>query len=32
MTTGETLRELAATLKRFGAARITNFVFARSYN
>jgi len=32
MTTVETLGELAATLKRFGAARITNFVFARSYN
>jgi len=30
MTTGETLGELAATLKRFGAARVTNFVFARS--
>lgn len=30
MTTGETLDELAATLKRFGAARVTNFVFARS--
>ena len=30
MTTGETLGELAATLKRFGAARVTNFVFART--
>lgn len=30
MTTGETLHEAAATLKRFGAARITNFVFARA--
>ena len=30
MTTGETLGELAATLKRFGAARVTNFVFARA--
>lgn len=30
MTTGETLNELAATLKRFGAARVTNFVFART--
>lgn len=30
MTTGETLDELAATLKRFGAARVTNFVFART--
>lgn len=30
MTTGETLGELAATMKRFGAARVTNFVFARS--
>lgn len=29
-TTGETLNELAATLKRFGAARVTNFVFART--
>lgn len=32
MTTGETLNELAATLKRFGAARVTNFIFARSPN
>jgi ComF family protein len=31
MTTGETLGELAATLKRFGAVRVTNFVFARSH-
>jgi ComF family protein len=30
ITTGETLNELAATLKRFGAARVTNFVFART--
>lgn len=30
VTTGETLGELAATLKRFGAARVTNFVFART--
>ena len=30
MTTGETLNELAATFKRFGAARVTNLVFARS--
>lgn len=30
MTTGETLNEVAATLKRFGAARVTNFVFART--
>lgn len=30
MTTGETLNELAMTLKRFGAARVTNFVFART--
>lgn len=30
MTTGETLNELAATLKRFGAARVTNFVLART--
>lgn len=30
MTTGETLEELAATLKRFGAARITALVFART--
>lgn len=30
MTTGATLNEVAATLKRFGAARVTNFVFART--
>lgn len=30
MTTGETLTEIAATLKRHGAARITNLVFART--
>jgi len=30
MTTGETLNEVAATLKRFGASRVTNFVFART--
>jgi len=30
MTTGSTLGELARTLKRFGAARVTNFVFART--
>jgi ComF family protein len=30
ITTGETLSELAATLKRFGATRVTNFVFART--
>lgn len=30
MTSGHTLGELAATLKRFGAARVTNFVFART--
>lgn len=30
ITTGETLNEVAATLKRFGAARVTNFVFART--
>lgn len=30
MTTGETLNEFAGTLKRFGAARVTNFVFART--
>lgn len=30
MTTGETLDELAATLKRFGAARVTNIVFSRT--
>lgn len=30
MTTGATLNELAFTLKRFGAARVTNLVFARA--
>lgn len=30
MTTGETLQEIAVTLKRFGAVRVTNFVFART--
>lgn len=30
MTTGETLNALAAALKRFGAARVTNIVFART--
>lgn len=30
ITTGETLNELAATLKRFGATRVTNFVFTRT--
>ncbi|MBS1186925.1 MAG: amidophosphoribosyltransferase [Burkholderiaceae bacterium] len=30
MTTGETLNELAAVCKRFGAARVTNLVFARA--
>ena len=30
MTTGVTLNELAATLKRFGAARVSNLVFART--
>lgn len=30
MTTGETLHEIAVTLKRFGAARVTNIVFART--
>jgi ComF family protein len=30
ITTGATLNELAATLKRFGAARVTNLVFART--
>jgi ComF family protein len=30
MTSGHTLTELAATLKRFGAARVTNLVFART--
>jgi len=30
MTTGETLNEVAATLKFFGAVRVTNLVFART--
>jgi predicted amidophosphoribosyltransferase len=30
MTTGHTLNELAACLKRQGAARVTNAVFART--
>jgi ComF family protein len=30
MTTGGTLNEIAATLKRHGAARVTNLVFART--
>jgi len=30
ITTGATLDEIAATLKRFGAARVTNIVFART--
>ena len=30
MTSGATLNELAATFKRFGAVRVTNFVFART--
>ena len=30
MTTGATLNEVAATLKRLGAARVTNLVFART--
>jgi ComF family protein len=30
MTTGSTLNEVAATLKRYGAARVTNLVFART--
>jgi len=30
MTSGHTLAELAATCKRFGAARVTNFVVART--
>jgi ComF family protein len=30
ITTGQTLDELARTLKRFGAVRVTNFVFART--
>ncbi|MDO9215826.1 MAG: ComF family protein [Lacisediminimonas sp.] len=30
MTTGATLDEIASTLKRFGASRVTNIVFART--
>ncbi|MBC7859835.1 MAG: ComF family protein, partial [Burkholderiaceae bacterium] len=30
MTSGQTLGELAATCKRYGAARVTNLVFART--
>ncbi|WP_416172312.1 ComF family protein [Actimicrobium sp. CCC2.4] len=30
MTTGATLHEVAATLKRYGARRVTNLVFART--
>jgi len=30
MSSGHTLQELAATLKRHGAARVTNYVFART--
>lgn len=30
LTTGATLNEVAATLKRFGAARVTNLIFART--
>ena len=30
ITTGHTLKALAACLKRFGAARVTNLVFART--
>jgi predicted amidophosphoribosyltransferase len=30
MTSGQTLGELAATLKRFGATRVSNLVFART--
>ena len=30
MSSGQTLHELAATLKRHGAARVTNYVFART--
>jgi ComF family protein len=30
ITTGHTLSEVAATLKRYGAARVTNLVFART--
>ena len=31
MTTGETLNEIAETLKFFGAARVTNLVFSRTH-
>jgi predicted amidophosphoribosyltransferase len=31
MTTGATLDEIAATLKRAGAARVVNWVVARTY-
>jgi len=30
ITTGATLNEIAATLKRYGASRVTNIVFART--
>jgi predicted amidophosphoribosyltransferase len=30
MTSGHTLNELAAVFKRFGAARVSNLVFART--
>lgn len=30
MTTGHTLNEFATCLKRYGAARVTNLVFART--
>ncbi len=30
MTSGSTLNELADTFKRYGAARVSNFVFART--
>jgi ComF family protein len=30
ITTGQTLNEIAATLKRYGVARVTNLVFART--
>ena len=30
ITTGETLSEIALTLKRFGARRVTNIVFGRT--
>ena len=31
MTTGATLQEIAATLKRAGAARVVNWVVARTF-